>query len=139
VRPSPLRRILFDTSIGRAFGVVGLLILMVAACSFGAAAPEDVDSCEGLIPVGVDWVERTARALEGQPLEVVTGESPAPEELAALQELGGAIDTRATELGCSTAELNHAIANEVAEMDSEDPVVSMFLRIVQSNPAPAAP
>jgi hypothetical protein len=114
--------------------VVGVV---VAACS-GAPAPEGAESCEELVEVGVDWVERTAVALEGQPLEVVTGDAAAPEELAELQAIGVAIDVRAAELECSTEELNQAIATEVADLESDDPVVSLFLRIVQSNAAEAS-
>jgi hypothetical protein len=106
--------------------------VVAAACS-GAPAPEDAESCEELVEVGVDWVERTAAALEGQPLEVVTGDAEPPEELADLQMVGAAIDVRAAELGCATDALNQKIAAEVADLESDDPVVSLFLRIVQAN------
>jgi hypothetical protein len=113
---------------------MAILTMLAAACS-GVPAPEDVESCEELVEVGVDWVERTAIALEGQPLEVVTGDTEAPEELMELQMVGSAIDIRAAELGCDQALLNQAISTGVADLESDDPVVSLFLRLVQSNSA----
>ncbi len=83
--------------------------------------------------VGISWVERTAAALEGQPLEVVTGDAEPPEDIAELQSVGAAIDVRAADLGCATAELNRAIATAVVNLESDDPVVSLFLRLVQAN------
>lgn len=105
--------------------------IVAGACS-GVPAPEDAESCEELVGVGVDWVKRTAAALEGQPLEVVTGDVDPPEEIAELQGIGAGIDARATELGCDPAVLNAAIGDGVADLQSDDPVVSLFLRLVQS-------
>lgn len=105
--------------------------VLAGACS-GPPAPEDAESCEELVTVGVDWVKRTAGALEGQPLEVVTGDAEPPEEIAELQAIGAGIDVRATELGCDPAVLNAAIGDGVADLESDDPVVSLFLRLVQS-------
>lgn len=118
----------------RVICAMAILTMLAAACS-GVPAPEDVESCEELVEVGVDWVERTAIALVGQSLAVVTGDTEAPEELMELQMVGSAIDIRAAELGCDQALLNQAISTGVADLESDDPVVSLFLRLVQSNSA----
>ncbi len=41
-----------------------------------------------MVEVGVGYVDRMMVALEGQPLEVVTGEVEPPPEIAELQQLG---------------------------------------------------
>lgn len=114
----------------RALSAAVAVGLVTVACS-GVPAPQDVDTCDGLVVVGVDWVKRTATALEGQPLEVVTGDAEPPEELVELQAVGAALDARAAELGCSMSDLNLAIALETSDLESDDPVVSLFLDVVR--------
>ena len=108
-------------------------VFAVAACS-GVPAPQDAPNCATLEIVAIDWVERTAEALEGQPLEVVTGSAAPPEEVAELQQRGVAIDQRAAELGCNRAQLQRAIVVGIEDMQSDDPVVSLFLEVVRGEP-----
>ena len=122
----------------RAPAAGALAAVLLAACG-GVPAPEDVDECEGLVEVGVDWVERTAEALHGQPFEVVTGTSGLPEDLEELREIGVAIDTRSAELGCHRSELQAAIVAGTSELESDDPVVSLFLAVVRGEELEPAP
>ena len=73
----------------------------------------------------------TAGALEGQPLDVVTGDAELPEDLEELRGIGVALDARAAELACNMGELNQAIAAETADLTSDDAVVSLFLEVVR--------
>ena len=114
----------------RPTGAIVVLVLVLAGCG-GVPAPQDVESCEGLVEVGVDWVKRTASALAGQPLEVVTGSEAPPEELEELQAIGIALDDRAAELGCDMGRLKSAIAAGTADIETEDPVVGLFLDVVR--------
>ena len=93
--------------------------------------------------VGVGYVDRMMVALEGQPIDVVTGEVEPPPEIAEIQQLGRDLDLRAARLGCDAAELNAAINVEIADYESDDPIVAIFLDIVRDGvvgelpPAPA--
>ena len=104
---------------------------VVAACG-GVPQPEDVSTCDGLVEVGVHWVESTAAALAGQPIDVVIGDTDIPPELAELRDLGERLDARAAELGCDRSTLAAAIAAEIADLESDDPVVSLVLELVRS-------
>jgi len=119
-------------------------VLLFGACSSPEPPPpQEVESCEGLVEVGVGYVDRMMVALEGQPLEVVTGEVEPPPEIAELQQLGRDLDLRAARLGCDAAELNAAINVEIADYESDDPIVAIFLDVVRNGvvgelpPAPA--
>ena len=119
-------------------------VLLLAACSSPEPPPpQEVESCEGLVEVGVGYVDRMMVALEGQSLDVVTGEVEPPPEIAELQQLGRDLDLRAARLGCDPAELNAAINLEIADYESDDPIVAIFLDVVRTGvvgelpPAPA--
>lgn len=108
-------------------------VLLLAACSSSEPPPpQEVETCEGLVEVGVGYVDRMMVALEGQPFEVVTGEVEPPPEIAELQQLGRDLDLRAARLGCDPAELNAAINVEIADYESDDPVIAIFLDVVRT-------
>ena len=108
-------------------------VVLFAACSSPEPPPpEEVESCGGLVEVGVGYVDRMMVALEGQPLDVVTGEVEPPPEIAELQQLGRDLDLRAARLGCDPAELNAAINVEIADYESDDPVIAIFLDVVRN-------
>ncbi len=112
----------------------GLLLLAAACDSPPALEPEVVERvevCEDLVPIGVELVRRTAEAVEGAPLAMVTGEIPPSDELAGLRAIGREIDRRASRLACDPRELNAAINVETAELESDDPVAQMYLDVVR--------
>jgi hypothetical protein len=119
-------------------------VALLGACSSPEPPPpEEVETCDGLVEVGVGYVDRMIVALEGQPLDVVTGEAEPPPEIVELQQLGGDLDLRAARLGCDAAELNAAINEEIADYESDDPIIAIFLDVVRNGvigelpPAPA--
>jgi hypothetical protein len=94
---------------------------------------QEVDECEGLVEVGVLFVENMVATLEsGLSVGVLTGEEPAPPEVQLLQEVGGELDRRAELLGCEVGELNQDIVAGVEGIESTDSVVALFLDIVRS-------
>jgi len=118
--------------------------MLLGSCSSAEPPPpQEVETCEGLVEVGVGYVDRMMVALEGQPIDVVTGEVEQPPEIAEIQQLGRDLDLRAARLGCDAAELNAAINVEIADYESDDPIVAIFLDIVRDGvvgelpPAPA--
>lgn len=102
---------------------------------------QDVEDCDDLIEVGELYVRNMVQALEsGLPLDVLTGDGPEPPELALLREVGRELDSRVARLDCVVGDLNQAIAAEVADIESDEPVVAIFLDIVRSgvvDPIPA--
>lgn len=117
-----------------------VLVTALAACS-PAALPEpvEVETCDGLVPVGVVYVERMVEALAGRSLGVITGEEPAPPEIAELIDLGRELDLRASRLGCDPAVINAAVNVETADLQSDDPVAAHFLDIVRAGVVASLP
>ena len=122
--------------------------LLLGACNSDPESqplpePVEVETCEGLVPVGVIYVERMALALQGLPLDVLTGDADPPADVAALIDLGVELDERAARLECDVDALNAAIVEETAELDGGgDPVTEMFLEIVRGGviaPLPPPP
>ena len=94
---------------------------------------QEVDKCDDLVEVGVLFIENMIQALELSPsIGVLTGEDEPPEEIAFLQDVGRELDARVARLGCSVSQLNTEIAAEVEAIESNDPVVALFLEIVRS-------
>ncbi len=112
----------------------GLLLLAASCDSPPALEPEVVERvevCEDLVPIGAELVRRTAAAVEGAPLAMVTGEIPPTDELAALRAIGREIDLRASRLTCDARALNAAINEDTSELESDDPVAQMYLEVVR--------
>lgn len=104
---------------------------------------QDVESCDDLIEVGELFVRNMVQVLEaGLPVDVLRGEVPAPAELDELTSVGRELDERADRLSCDVGELNREILAEVDDIQSDEPVVALFLDIVRSgviDPLPEAP
>lgn len=132
--------------VARLLLLAALSAVIISACSSAEPPPpQEVETCDGLVEVGVGYVERMVDALEGQPLEVVTGDVPPPPEIAELQQLGRDLDLRAARLECDPAVLNAAINEEIADLESDDPIVAIFLEVMRGGvvadlpPAPTPP
>ena len=130
--------------------VLGVVLVgPFAACtrtpSLEPETVERVASCDALVPIGAELVRRLAEAVEGAPLETVTGEAPPSDELTALRAIGEEVDLRASHLGCDPAALNATINEETADLTTDDPVVQVLLDIVREGvvstrpPAPTTP
>ncbi len=111
------------------------LVLVAAACDSPPALEpevvERVEVCEDLVPIAAELVRRTTAAVEGAPLAMVTGEIPPSEELAGLRAIGREIDLRASRLACDPVELNAAINEDTAGLESGDPVAQIYLEVVR--------
>lgn len=131
------------------------LALLAAACDSGSEPPpsglgatttrpppepppspeevQEVDRCEDLTEVGVLFVENMIQALErGLSIEVLTGEAPAPPDIELLRDVGREMDRRVERLGCDAEQINREIVASVADIQSADEVVSLFLDIVRA-------
>ena len=94
--------------------------------------PVDVETCDGLVPVGVVYVERMVLALDGLGVEVLTGDASPPDDVAALIQLGEDLDERASRLSWDVRVLNDAILERTGELDAaDDPVIALFLELVR--------
>lgn len=123
----------------RPLAVLGLAAGLVAAACTGDPAsaplpePVEVETCDGLVDVGVVYVERMVLALDGLGIDVLTGAAEPPVDVAALIDLGEELDQRVARLGCDVEALNAEIVEETGDLDAEgDPVVDLFLGIVRS-------
>lgn len=116
--------------------VAGAVVVLAAGCSSPDTEvvlpePEEVETCDGLVEAGVIYVEAMVEALPGQPVEVVTGEAPMPDRLVEVTRVGRELDARAVNLECDAAALNAAIAGEIEDLESDEPVVQIFLDVVR--------
>lgn len=94
---------------------------------------QEVERCDDLIEVGELFVRNMVQALEaGLPIGVLRGEAPAPPEVERLRAVGQELDERAGRLNCVVGDLNEAIVAEVDDIESDEPVVALFLEIVRS-------
>jgi hypothetical protein len=108
--------------------------LVVSACTGGSVAPPaEVDSCTGLVLVGIDLVERWVENVEGLPVNVMVGDVEPPQEIADLIATGSELDQRAGALGCGLVELNGAIAEGTAALETDDPAAALVLKIVRES------
>jgi hypothetical protein len=101
-----------------------------------APTPEEVqvvEDCSDLVEVGELFVRNMVQALElGLPVDVLRGVVPAPAEVQTLREVADELDRRALRLGCVVGDLNREILEEVDDLESDEPVVALFLDIVRS-------
>jgi hypothetical protein len=94
---------------------------------------QDVDECDDLVDVGVIYAENMIQALENETsIDVLTGREAPGEDIQILIELGSELDRRASSLGCDLVLLNAEIVADLEGIESENPVVDLFLEIVRS-------
>jgi hypothetical protein len=123
-------------SSGRAswLGVLPLLVLF-AACTdpvVNLEEPAEVDSCERLIPVGIELVNDYVYTLAETDLGGTAGDAGLlPTSLVALNSRGQELDARAAELDCDLDVLNRQIVESTVGIESDDPVVQAFLETVR--------
>ena len=114
------------------------LLFLVAGCDDSVtvvveAEPEEVDTCEWLIPIGIELVNDYFYTLEQTDLGPIAVDPTAlPESIIALNSRGAELDRRALELECSFEELNTAIVAATEGLESSDPVVNVFLDTMRS-------
>ena len=121
------------------------LLLIVGACDNPVAVeiveqePETVETCEWLIPIGIELVNDYFYTLEGTDLGATMGDpGRLPTSIIALNARGAELDERAIELDCDLVEMNTAIAVATEGLESADPVVNAFLETVRSGVLAAA-
>ncbi len=118
----------------RRFALLVGFVLVVSACTGGAVTPPaEVDSCSGLVLVGVDLVEQWVESVENLPVEVMVGDAEPPQQVADLIATGTELDQRAAALGCGLEELNSAIADGTADLETDDPAAALVLQIVRES------
>ncbi len=114
------------------------LLLFLGACDNPVAVeiveqePEAVETCEWLIPIGIELVNDYFYTLEETDLGATLGDpTRLPTSIVALNARGADLDERAIELDCDLAELNTAIAVATEGLESADPIVNAFLETVR--------
>lgn len=121
---------------GRTGSIVVLpLLLFLASCTepvVNVEQPEEVDSCEWLVPVGIELVNDYVYTLEEVDLGATQGDpEKLPEAIIALNLRGEELDRRVAELDCDAVVINDAIAVATAGLESDDPVIRVFLDSVR--------
>lgn len=114
------------------------LLLFLSACDNPVGVeiveeePEEVETCEWLIPIGIELINDYFYTLGETDLAQTLGDpNRLPTSIVALNARGAELDKRATELECDLAELNRAIAVATEGLESPDPVVNVFLDTVR--------
>lgn len=119
------------------------LLLVVAACTEPVVVfeePAAVETCEWLVPVGVELVNDYVYTLQETDLSATGGDPSAlPTSLIALNTRGQELDARAVELECDLVVLNEAIVEATAGIESDDPAVRVFLETVRGGIVEASP
>ncbi|MCP4309077.1 MAG: META domain-containing protein [bacterium] len=113
-------------------GVLPLFVFL-AACTgpvVNLEEPAEVDSCERLIPVGIELVNDYVYTLAETDLGATDPEA-LPASLIALNTRGQELDARAAELECDLDVLNRRIVESTEVIESDDPVVAAFLETVR--------
>lgn len=112
------------------FGILSLLLLL-AACTdpiVNIEEPAEVETCEWLIPVGIELVNDYVYTLIETDLAATQGDVAAlTPELVALNARGQELDARAQELECDLAQLNATIADATSGIESDNPAVVALL------------
>lgn len=112
------------------------LFLFATACTKPVVYVEEVaevETCERLVPVGIELVNDYVYTLEETDLGPTGGDpDKLPASLIALNARGEDLDRRAAELDCDVVELNAAVAEATAGLESSDPVVQALLETVRS-------
>lgn len=112
------------------------LLVLLAACTDPAVVIDeaaDVDTCEWLIPVGIELVNDYVDTLPETDINAAVDDPDLlPTPIVALNARGAELDRRAVELSCNIEELNAAIAEATASIESSDPVVQVFLETVRA-------
>jgi hypothetical protein len=117
--------------------ITGLLplLLMLAACTEPVVVIEEpaaVETCERLIPVGIELVNDYVYTLEETDVGAAGGDaSQLPTSIMALNARGEELDRRAAELECGLDELNQAIIGATEGITSSDPVVQVLLETIR--------
>jgi hypothetical protein len=118
------------------------LALVVTGCTEPVVVieePEEVETCEWLIPIGIELVNDYFYTLQQVDLGPSQGDQALlPDEVLALNARGANLDERAAELDCSLEDINKAVAAATVGLESTDPVVSAFLETIRSGVATPA-
>ena len=114
------------------------LFFLFAGCERSVTAgqdaePEEVETCERLIPIGIGLVNDYFYTLEDSDIGVARGDvNLLPPNIRVLNARGEELDQRAAELVCDLDELNGEIVDATSGLESSDPVVQLFLDTVRS-------
>ncbi len=119
-------------------GLLLVLALAVAACGGddGGADyknPESIGTCDELLDAGIDMLQDFLDDVAELDLAALASDEP-PAELAELETNGEALEARAAQLNCSTAELDAGIAQRVDDLkvDSDNVIGQFILQGIQS-------
>lgn len=114
-----------------------LALLIITACTSSAPPdPARVDTCDDLISAATKLVEQYLEAVQGQPIEVLTGEAAPTERIVELDAVSTGFDRRVAELSCDPAVVNAGVVANLTEIAPVDPAGEMFLEIVRGGPTP---
>jgi heat shock protein HslJ len=122
---------------GRTNTVIWLLplLLLLGACTEPVVVieePAEVETCEWLIPIGIELANDYYYTLLQTDLGDSGGDQALlPTSILALNARGADLDKRAAELECDLDQLNGAVAAATSGLESSDPVVNVFLEAVR--------
>ncbi len=111
------------------------LFLVMSACTgqvVNLEEPEEVDSCELLVAVGIELVNDYVYTILETDLGATGGDPERlPTALIALNARGEALDARIGELDCDVVAINAAIAEATEGIDADDQAVRVLLESVR--------
>lgn len=111
------------------------LLLLLSSCTepvVNLDEPEAVDSCQWLVPIAIELVNDYVYTLEEADLGATAG-NPAllPDDILELNVRGHELDVRVADLDCDAVVINDAVVGAIEGLESDDPVVRVFLDSVR--------
>ncbi len=115
--------------------LLAVLPLLLLGCTdpvVNLEEPEEVETCEWLLPVAIELVNDYVYTLEDMTIGATGGDTDAlPPEIVTLNARGEQLDSRAAELDCDIVLINEAVVAAIDGLESDDPVVRVFLESVR--------
>jgi len=118
--------------------VLMAFVLLAAACTRPAPLEipepevvEEVATCDEVADAAEDYVRLMFAELPTVSRSVATGDAPATPRLGALEQIGEIIDERAQRLACDPVDLRAEVNSRITDLESDHPVVAIFLDIVR--------
>jgi hypothetical protein len=105
-------------------GLVLVLALVAAACGDdddASSDPASIDSCEGLVAVGLDLLQGAIDEIDEMSLEdlAASEETGGPAAFEELEQKAEELENRAAELGCTEEELTALLTEGVGQLSSD--------------------
>ncbi len=110
-------------------------VMVFAACGDSGSGGDagSLDNCDDLVDAGIDMLQDVLDELGNLSFEDVAAlGDEEPEALADLEQRGQELEQRADELGCSDAEIEAGLLENVDRLEADGPFAELILEGIRS-------